>query len=65
MTARLQDIVKSDQIALDIGVGMGDGIAHARLRRKIDDESGTIGPEHAVERLPVGNISADKLPLRL
>ena len=42
IAARLEDIVKSDDVRLDVNVGMVDRISHTRLRREIDDDCGSV-----------------------
>lgn len=32
VAARFEDVVKSDEVALDVGIGIGDAVAHACLR---------------------------------
>ena len=36
VAARLEDVVESDKVALDIGVGVGDAVAHACLGGEVD-----------------------------
>ena len=37
VAARLEDVVETDEVALDIGVGVGDAVAHACLGGEVDD----------------------------
>ena len=34
---RLQDVQEGDHVGVQVGVRVGDGVAHARLGRKVDD----------------------------
>ena len=36
MAASLQDIIESNQIALDIAIRIGDAVTHSSLRSKVD-----------------------------
>ena len=57
--ARLENVVKADDVGLNIHVGIGDGIANARLRRKIDHHGGAMLRKQAVNKGAVGNTAAD------
>ena len=51
--ARLQDVVESDDVALDVRVGIGDAVPYPRLCGEIDHHRGPEFPEYAVNRAPV------------
>ena len=63
--ARLENVVKANQIRLNVHIRVGDGIAHARLRRQVDDDGRGICGEDALHRLAVGDAAAHKVPRRL
>ena len=56
--AGFQNVIEADHVARKVNVGMVDRIPNARLRRQIDDHAGTVFPEHALDRFPVGKIAA-------
>ena len=60
MTARLQNIVKPDQIAFHIRIRIGDAVAHARLRRQIYHDIRPMFQEDSTDKLLVRDISSDK-----
>ena len=43
MPAALQHIEETDQIGVDIGVRVGERMAHARLRREMNHDRESIG----------------------
>ena len=53
VTARLQDVVESDQVALDVRVGIGDAVPDPSLSGKVDHDGRTEVPEYAVHGIPV------------
>ena len=62
MTTGLEDIVESDKIGLNIGIGIGDGVAHAGLCRKVHNDSRLIPAEKIIDEVTVGDVAPDKLP---
>ena len=42
VAACLKDVVESDEIALNIGIRIGDAVAHPGLGREIDYDSGAV-----------------------
>ena len=58
--AGLEDVVESDQVALDVDVRMVDGVADAGLRGEIDDDRGLVYLEYFVDEGLVGNASLDE-----
>ena len=67
MTAGLQDIVKSNEIALDINVRMIDAVTHASLRRQVHHDIKLILLKQSIDRPLIRDIPLNKLigyPLR-
>ena len=65
MSAGFQDIVKTDEVALDIHVWMIDGIADASLRGEVDHDRRLVGPEDLVYKSFVSNAALHKnMPYR-
>ena len=60
VTARLEDVVETDEVALDVDVRMVDGVADAGLRRKVYDDVGLVGVESGVEQCFVSDAASDK-----
>ena len=57
VSARLQDVVKAYDVALDVSVGVFDGVAHARLCGQVDHHIRLILGEELLHRGPVGNVA--------
>ena len=62
VAAGLENVIEADEVALDIDVGVGDGVPHPRLRRQIDDDIGMIGVEDVLDHLFVRDAAAEKDP---
>ena len=62
MAAGFEDVVKAGQVAFDIGVRVGDGIAHPCLCGEVDDDIRAGLGEKLPDQCPVGNRPPDKLP---
>ena len=62
MTARLKDIVKTDDIALDICIRVGNRIPHTRLRSKVYNNIELKLSKQRVHNSPIGDISLNKVP---
>ena len=60
MAAGLQNIVKPDQVAFDVHIGMVDGIAYARLSCQIDHHGGLEFLECFFYQRLIGNGTADE-----
>ena len=56
MTACFKDVVETDEVALDISIGIGDGIAHTGLGGQIYNNSGPVLLKDIVDSLFVGNV---------
>ena len=63
VTAGFQDIVKADEVALDIGIGVRDGIADAGLGGEVHDDGKMVLFEDAVDGRLVGEVCLDECPL--
>ena len=63
VTAGFKDVIKTDEVAFDIHVGMSNGIPHPRLRREIDDDVGMIRFKDVLDHLLVRDVAAQKDPL--
>ena len=53
--ARLQDVVKPNDVALNVNVGVLDGVPHPGLCGQVDHNVKLVLPEQAVHQLAVGN----------
>ena len=60
VTARLEDVVESDQVAFDVDVRMIDGVADAGLRREVYDDVGLVGVKNLIHKAFVGDAASDK-----
>ena len=65
MAAGLKDVVESDEVALDIGVGVGDAVAHACLGGEVDDYGYTVMREDVLHGCLVGDGGVDEGPVAL
>lgn len=63
MAARLQDIVKAYEIALDIGIRVRDGITDTGLRGKIDHYGNPVVIENFLHCILVRNRRVDECPV--
>ena len=55
--AGFEDIIESDEVALDIGIGVGDAIAYACLSCEVDDDLGLVLLEDLVDSVAVGDVT--------
>lgn len=62
VSAGFQDVVESDEVALDVGVGVRDGIADASLGGEVHDNGEVVLLEQAVDGGLVGEVCFDKRP---
>ncbi len=60
--AGFEDIVEADEIALDIGVRVRDGIADAGLGGEVHDDVEVVLFEEAVDGCLVGEVCLDECP---
>lgn len=65
VAARLEDVVEPDEVALDIGVGVGDAVAHACLGSQVDDYGYTVMREDVLHGCLVGDGGVDEGPVAL
>lgn len=63
VSAGFQDVVESDEVALDVGVGVCDGIADASLGGEVHDDGEVVFLEEAVDGGLVGEVRFDECPL--
>ena len=65
VAARLKDVVESDEVALDVGVGIGDAVAHACLGGQVDDYGYTVVREDCLHSGLIGDGGMDEGPIAL
>lgn len=65
VAARLKDVVESDEVALDIGVGIGDTVAHACLGGEVDHYCYLVFGEDCLHSGLVGDGGVDEGPVAL
>lgn len=65
VSARLEDVVESDEVALDIGVGIGDAIAYACLGGEVDHYCYLVFGEDCLHDGLVGDGGVDEGPVAL
>ena len=65
VAARLEDVVEPYEVALDIGVGIGDAVAHACLGGQVDDYGYTVVREDVLHGGLVGDGGVDEGPVAL
>ena len=65
MTAALEDVEKTDQIRLDIGMRILESIADPGLRSQIDDPLGPVRGKHSLDFLAVGEVGFYKMKIVL
>ena len=65
VAARLEDVVESDEVALDIGVGIGDAVAHACLGGEVDHYCYLVFGEDCLHGCLVGDGGVDESPVAL
>ena len=63
MAASLKNVVEPDQIRLDIGIRIGNRIAHTRLGRKIHNHGNIVLAEDFLHGIPVCNRRVYKRPV--
>lgn len=61
--ASFQDVVESDEVALDVGIRVRDGIANACLGGEVHDDGKVVFLEQAVDGGLVGEVRFDECPL--
>ena len=63
VSACFQDVVESDEVALDVGIRVRDGIADAGLGGEVHDDGEVVFLEQAVDGGLVGEVRFDECPL--
>ena len=63
MTAGFQYVVKANQVAFDIGIRIGDGIAHACLCCQVYYYFGLVVGKNFVDKRFVSQVAFDEGPL--
>ena len=63
--AAFEHVQKSRQVGFGVDVRILDRIAHARLRRQMDDVAEGFARKHRLHRGAVGDIDLRKLKLRM
>ena len=58
--AAFENVQETDDIAIDVGVGILERMAHTRLSRQMYDPIGRFALEHVVDSCPVGNVDLDE-----
>ena len=65
VAARLKDVVESDEVALDVGVGVGDAVAHACLGGEVDHYCYLVFGEDCLHGCLIGDGGVDEGPVAL
>lgn len=65
VAAGLKDVVETDEVALDVGVGIGDAVAHACLGGQVDDYGYTVVREDCLHSGLIGDGGMDEGPIAL
>ena len=60
--AGLQNVVKADDVAFHVHIGIGDGIADTGLGRQIHHHVEAVFLKAGIDAFPVGNAAPDKGP---
>ena len=60
VAAGFEDVVETDQVALDVDVRVIDGVADAGLRSKVDDDGGPVYREYFVDQGLVCDTASDE-----
>src|SRR5690606_32296429 len=58
--AGFQDIEEADDVAVNVGMGIFEAVANARLGGEVDDAVELIGGEASLHRHPVAEIGPDE-----
>ena len=60
VAAGLQDVIKTDDVGLNVGIGVGDGIADTSLGRQIYHHLGLITGKHIANQCSISNITRNE-----
>ena len=63
MAAGFEDVIETDEVALDVGIGVGDAVADAGLCCEVDNDAGLVFLEEAVDAGLVGDVVLDECPV--
>ena len=63
VAASLEEIVEANEVALYIGIGVGNAVTYARLRREVDHNIYLVLGEHLLDECLVGYIAFDECPI--
>ncbi len=63
VAASLEEVVEADKVALYIGIGVGDAVTHAGLRREVDHYIYLVLGEDSLDECLVGYIGFDECPI--
>ena len=63
MAACFEDIVETDEVALDVAARVGDGVSDTGLCCKVDDNGWFVCGEEVVDTCLVGYIAFDEYPV--
>ena len=62
MTAGFEDVVETDEVGLDIGIGVGDAVTDSCLSGKVDCNVYVVVGEDLVDEGLVGDIALNERP---
>ena len=60
VSASFENMQKANDVAFDVAMRMGHGIAHASLRRKVNDPWKTLHPEERFDRRSIREVELDE-----
>ena len=64
MAATFQYIEEADEIGIGVGMGIGQRVTHARLRREVNHEGKAMCDKQSGHRFAVGNVQLLELEAR-
>ncbi len=62
VAAGFEEVVETDEVTLDVGIGVGDAVAHAGLCGEVDDDGNVVVGEDALDEGLVGYAALDEGP---
>ena len=65
LAAAFEDVHEADQIAVDVGVGVEQRVAHTGLGRQVNHALETFSGEQRGHRRPVGDVHLDEAKIAL
>ena len=57
LTASLEDVVEAEDVAVDVGIGIGDAVTYAGLGSEVDDNLGFILFKDTIDGSLVSDVS--------